>query len=118
MLFGIFGYRSVIREDSMKVGHLSITQEQIDAFCRKWHVDEFSVFGSALRPDFRPESDVDVLVSLQSGHAMTLESFLDMRDELSVMFGGRQIDLVQKRLLKNPYRRHEILENREVLYAG
>jgi predicted nucleotidyltransferase len=41
-----------------------------------------------------------------------------MRDELSAMFGGREVDLVQKRLLKNPFRRHEILTTREVLYAA
>ena len=49
---------------------------------------------------------------------MTLEKYLDMRDELSAMFGGREVDLVQKRLLKNPFRRHEILTTREVLYAA
>jgi uncharacterized protein len=102
----------------MRLGPFDISREQIEAFCLKWGVEEFSVFGSALRDDFRPDSDVDVLVSLRPGQEMTLEAYLDMRDELSAMFGGREIDLVQKRLLKNPFRRFEILNNREVLYAA
>ena len=77
-----------------------------------------SLFGSVLRDDFRPDSDVDVLVSLEPGEEMSIERFLDMRDELSAMFGGREVDLVQKRLLKNPFRRHEILTTREVVYAA
>ena len=72
----------------------------------------------AASSSFRPDSDVDILINLQPGQTMTLESFLDMRDELSAMFDGREIDLVQKRLLKNPFRRHEILTHREILYAA
>jgi predicted nucleotidyltransferase len=101
----------------MRVADQEISTQQIAAFCRKWKVTELSLFGSALREDFGPDSDVDVLISLRPGESMTLENYLDMRDELSTMFGGREIDLVQKRLLKNPFRRHEILANREIVYA-
>ena len=92
--------------------------DQIEAFCRKYRVAELSLFGSALRDDFGPDSDVDVLIALDAGETMTLEKYLDMRDELSALFDGREIDLVQKRLLKNPFRRHEILTTRQVLYAA
>jgi len=102
----------------MRLAEQEIAPHIIAAFCEKWKIDEFSIFGSALRDDFRPDSDVDVLISLKPGEIMTLENYLDMRDELSGMFGGREIDLVQKRLLKNPFRRHEILANREIVYAG
>ena len=102
----------------MKLTGLETPQEQIVAFCKKWKIDELSIFGSALRQDFRADSDVDILINLQPDQTMTLESFLDMRDELSAMFDGREIDLVQKRLLKNPFRRHEILTHREILYAA
>ena len=102
----------------MKLTNFEIPQEQIAAFCKKWKIDELSLFGSALRHDFRAGSDIDILINLQPGQTMTLESFLDMRDELSTIFDGREIDLVQKRLLKNPFRRHEILTHREVLYAA
>ena len=102
----------------MKLAGFQIPQEQIAAFCKKWKIDELSIFGSALRQDFRADSDVDILINLQPGQTMTLESFLDMRDELSAMFDGREIDLVQKRLLKNPFRRHEILTHREIPYPN
>jgi uncharacterized protein len=101
----------------MKLGNLEFAREDVEAFCKKWKIDEFSLFGSALRADFRPDSDVDVLINLAPGETMTLESYMDMRDELSALFGGREIDLVQKRLLKNRFRREHILENREILYA-
>ena len=89
--------------------------KQIEAFCRKYGIAEFSLFGSILRDDFAPGSDVDVLVTLEPGRTMTPESYLDMRDELSAMFDGREVDLVQKRLLTNPFRRQEILATRRVL---
>ena len=102
----------------MKLGNLEFAREDVEAFCKKWKINEFSLFGSALRADFRPDSDVDVLINLAPGQTMTLESYMDMRDELSVLFGGREIDLVEKPLVKNPYRRQHILANREVVYAG
>ena len=95
-----------------------LPMKQIEDFCRKYGVAEFSLFGSILRDDFGPDSDVDVLVALEPGRAMTPESYLDMRDELSALFNGREIDLVQKRLLTNPFRRQEILATRQVLYAA
>jgi hypothetical protein len=97
---------------------IELPMVEIKAFCRKYGVAEFSLFGSVLRDDFTSDSDVDVLIALEPDGKMTLEKYLDMRDELSAMFGGRQIDLVQKRLLKNPFRRHEILATREVLYGA
>ncbi len=102
----------------MQTATQSLPMQQIEAFCRKHCISEFSLFGSILRDDFAPDSDVDVLVALEPGRTMTPESFLDMRDELSAMFGGREIDLVQKRLLTNPFRRREILATRRVLYAA
>lgn len=97
---------------------VDLPMQRIEEFCRKHAVEEFSLFGSVLRDDFDPNSDVDVLIALKPGEQMTPEKYLDMRDELSAMFGGREIDLVQKRLLKNPFRRHEILRTRQVLYVA
>jgi predicted nucleotidyltransferase len=100
------------------IARVAVPLERIHAFCRKYGVAEFSLFGSILRDDFNADSDVDVLFSLEPGRTMTPESYLDMRDELSAMFGGREIDLVQKRLLTNPFRRQRILATRQVLYAA
>ena len=91
--------------------------DQIAAFCQKWSIAELALFGSVLRDDFGPDSDVDVLVTFRPGASMTFEGFLDMREELSNIF-GRQIDLVEKRLVTNPFRRHEILTTKKVLYAA
>ena len=89
----------------------------IEALCHKWMVREFSLFGSVLRDDFRSDSDIDVLVSFQPEHPWSLFDLLDMQDELSALL-GRPVDLVTKGSLRNPFRRHEILTTRRVLYAG
>jgi len=96
---------------------VDIAMEPIEAFCRKWQIREFSLFGSVLREDFRPDSDVDVLVSFAPGAGITFENRVQMLDELSAIF-GRPVDLVDKKLLKNPFRRHAILRSREILYAA
>ena len=89
----------------------------IAGFCRKWRITELSVFGSATRPDFLPASDVDILVSFTNDAPWSLAHLVEMRGELAAMF-GRDVDLVEKRGLKNPYRRFEILRTREVIYAA
>ena len=103
--------------ETMRLASIEVPMDRVAAFCRKWAEAELSVFGSILREDFGPESDVDVLVSFSPGAGMTFEGYLEMRDELSAIF-GRQIDLVEKRLITNPFRRHEILTNKRVLYAA
>jgi uncharacterized protein len=90
---------------------------QLDRFCRTWGVVELSLFGSILHDGFKPESDVDVLVRFENNRTLTLESYTDMREELSHLFGGREIDLVEVARLADPYRRHEILRTREIIYA-
>ncbi len=102
----------------MKVGQVEVSADAVAAFCRRWHVAELSLFGSALRDDFRPDSDVDLLVHFGRDGGMTFEGFLEMRDELPVLFGGREVDLTERRLVQNPFRRHEILTTRRVLYAA
>ncbi|HBF34794.1 TPA: DNA polymerase subunit beta [Candidatus Sumerlaeota bacterium] len=96
---------------------LPVDQSKIVHFCQKWQVLEFSLFGSVLRDDFRPDSDVDVLVTFAEGSPFSYMDWPDMQDELKSIF-GREIDLISSRGLRNPYRRKEILETREVLYAA
>ncbi len=90
---------------------------KIAAFCKRWKISEFSLFGSVLREDFRPDSDVDVLVSFHEQAGWSLWDLIDMQEELESMF-GRKVDLVEKEALRNPYRRHSILNGREVVYAS
>jgi len=97
--------------------HMEIDKKQIEAFCQKWRVKEFSVFGSVLQDSFRAESDIDVLVDFAANAQISLDDWLDMIDELKALF-GREVDLVDKQGLRNPFRRHGILTFREVLYAA
>jgi predicted nucleotidyltransferase len=102
----------------MRVGPIETSLDAIQHFCRKWNIAEFSLFGSILREDFGPDSDVDVLIHLVPGVEMTLENWISMREELSALFDGRKIDLVERALVRNPFRRHEILNNRRIVYAA
>jgi predicted nucleotidyltransferase len=95
---------------------IDIPKEQVVAFCAKWQVREFSLFGSVLRADFRPDSDVDVLVTFGPDSDWDLFDLVRMRDELMALF-GRDVDLVEKEGLRNPFRRRNILGTREVIYA-
>lgn len=96
---------------------IPVEPRRVRAFCDKWRVKEFSLFGSVLRDDFSPTSDVDVLVELKPGHGLGLYDWVQMRDELASMF-GRPVDLLSANGLRNPFRRHAILSTREVLYAA
>ena len=98
--------------------HLPVDREQIEAFCRKWKIKEFSFFGSVLTDDFRPDSDVDVLVVYEEQRDPG-EPFgsLHAAEELAAIL-GREVDLVEKSLLRNPFRRHHILTHREIFYAA
>ena len=73
------------------------------------------MFGSAIRDDFRPDSDVDVLVSIDPRTHIGLFEIAQMQIELEKMF-KRPVDLVEKEGLRNPYRRSEILRTAQVVY--
>jgi len=74
------------------------------------------LFGSALRDDFGPDSDLDFLVSFEPGSPLDIDRLLDMKEELATRL-GRPVDLVEKEALRNPWRKYEILTTREVIYA-
>jgi uncharacterized protein len=97
--------------------HLDVSSETIRAFCAKWNVGELALFGSVLRDDFSPESDVDVLVAFAPGTRRSLFDLVEMKDELSDLL-GRKVDLVSREGLRNPFRRHQILTTRQILYAA
>ena len=77
---------------------------------------EFAIFGSALRDDFNALSDIDILVSFNDAAEITLLDLAQMQIELERLF-SRPVDLVEKAALRNPYRRREILETSQVVYA-
>jgi predicted nucleotidyltransferase len=102
------------------LARLHVTQEQIAAFCRKWAIVRFELFGSALRADFDEQSDVDVLVTFGPEGKSGIGELLDMEDELQILF-GRHTDLVERHLIetsRNWVRRRNILQSAQVLYAA
>jgi predicted nucleotidyltransferase len=90
-------------------------REQIRQFCKKYHIRKLSLFGSVLRDDFKPTSDIDVLVEFESGEKIGLFKIAHMESELSDLM-GRRVDLRTPRDLSR-YFRQEVLENAEVQYA-
>ena len=96
--------------------HIGIPQETIAEFCRHHHIRKLSLFGSVLRTDFRPDSDVDVLVEFEPGHVPGMIRFVQMEKELSLLLGGRKVDLVTAKFL-NRRIRDRVLADAEVQYA-
>jgi predicted nucleotidyltransferase len=109
-------------EDNMHMSSLPIQLEQgkIVDFCRTWKVSEFSIFGSVLRDDFRPDSDVDVLITFRGDARPTLFTLAAMQQELEQML-GRRVDLAERDSVEsspNEHRRRSILDSHRVLYAA
>jgi uncharacterized protein len=98
----------------------SISREDLIRFCRRWQVRELALFGSALRPDFTPESDVDVLISFHEKTNWGLFDHVQMRLDLEGIF-KRKVDLVTRRALEqsqNHMLRENILKTAKVIFAG
>ncbi|MBA4181488.1 MAG: hypothetical protein C0506_12935 [Anaerolinea sp.] len=101
-----------------EIPNLDIDEAALRAFCEKWGVAELAVFGSVLRDDFGPESDVDFLVTYR-GRSPSYFDWLDMRQELSDLI-GRRVDLAQRSEIErdqNWIRRRHILESARRVYA-
>ena len=95
---------------------IAIDRQKIAEFCRKHHIRKLSLFGSVLRDDFRPNSDVDVLVEFEPGHTLGLIGMAGLELELSAML-GRQADVRTPAEISR-YFRQRVLESAEVQYAG
>ncbi|MBE9167057.1 nucleotidyltransferase family protein [Pleurocapsales cyanobacterium LEGE 06147] len=104
----------------MTITAIELPMEKIAAFCHKWEVTEFALFGSVLRDDFRPDSDIDVMVQFHSDAHPTFSTLDRMEAELKTIF-HRDIDLVTRQgieISRNYLRRHEILSSAKVIYAA
>jgi predicted nucleotidyltransferase len=97
--------------------NLCISKDQLAEFCDRWRVNEFALFGSVVREDFRPDSDIDVLVEFFPGAMLSLWDFVHMKSELEELL-GRSVDLVKKGTIRNPYRRASIERDVQVVYAA
>jgi uncharacterized protein len=96
---------------------LQASPSQIQAFCQRWQIVELALFGSILRDDFRADSDIDVLITFAPNPTWTLFDVMNMQRELEHML-GRQVDLLEREELRNPYRKAEILKTYQVIYAS
>jgi uncharacterized protein len=100
---------------------VAIDENQILAFCQRWKITEFSLFGSVLRDDFQPKnSDIDVLISFFPDAHWTLFDWADMEAEIQQIF-QRKVDLISRRGLersRNEQRRQAILDSAQVIYAA
>ena len=99
---------------------IAIDQEKLADFCRRWKIVELSLFGSVLRDDFRPDRDVDVLVTFAPDAHWRLFDLVHMQDELKAIV-GREVDLVERRAVEtseNYIRRKRILTSLEPIYVA
>lgn len=99
---------------------IALPRNAIAEFCERWRITELALFGSVLRDDFRPDSDIDVLVNFAPDAGHSLFDLVHMQDELHGMF-GREVDLVERATIessRNYLRRKAILESAEVVYAA
>ncbi|HEX5506860.1 MAG TPA: nucleotidyltransferase family protein [Thermomicrobiales bacterium] len=97
--------------------HIAVDRAAIAEFCRRHHIRKLAFFGSVLRDDFRPDSDVDVLVEFEPGRTPGYFNLVDMEDELAAVLGGRKVDLRTAQELSR-YFRDEVVATAEVQYAG
>ena len=100
----------------MQKQKIRIPRKKIAEFCLRWGVVEFSLFGSILRDDFRPDSDVDVLVTFSPEARISLFELVQMKIDLEKIF-HRPVDVIEKDALENPFRKREILRTAKVVYA-
>ena len=99
---------------------IAIPADGIAAFCKRWQVTEMALFGSVLRDDFGPDSDIDVLVAFEDDARHTLFDMVRMEEELKAIF-GREVDLAERagiEMSRNYIRRESILRSSETIYAG
>ena len=104
----------------MTRAQIYLPREKIAEFCEKWQICNFAFFGSVLRDGFRPDSDIDVLVTFEEDARHTLFDLVHMQDELKQIF-GRDVDIVSRRGIessRNHIRRDAILNSAEAIYAA
>jgi hypothetical protein len=100
----------------MSAPHISVARERIAAFCQRNHIRQLAFFGSVLRDDFRPDSDVDVLVEFEAGHSVGFFDLARMAREMTEVL-GRKADLRTPAEI-SPYFRDEVLRSSLVEYAA
>jgi predicted nucleotidyltransferase len=102
--------------EKLQKNGIFLNYEDIVHLCKKYYINELSIFGSSIRDDFNKNSDIDILVSFDNSSKITLFDIMNLEKEFSQL-ANREIDIVEKEALKNPIRKNKILSTREVIYA-
>jgi predicted nucleotidyltransferase len=96
---------------------IEVPKERLAEFAKKWRIVELSLFGSIVNGDFRDDSDVDVLVKFEEDAPWSLSHIVEMKWELEEIF-GREVDIVERDVVKNPFLRRSIFSTRRIVYAA
>ncbi len=98
------------------VKNILTDKEKVRDFCERYYIQKLAIYGSVLRDDFGPDSDIDVLVDFMPGHVPGFFQLFDMEEELSVIFGGRKVDLRTPEDLSR-YFRDKVVAEAKVQYV-
>jgi uncharacterized protein len=109
--------KKILTQKIQPKNDLKYEPARVDEFCRQWKVSELAFFGSVLREEFRDDSDIDILISFDPDASWSLFDLVTMQDQLEDIF-SREVDLVEKDGLINPFRRRSILEEMVIIYAA
>lgn len=101
----------------MKLKNIKVSIDALSALCQRWHISKLSLFGSVLRDDFTPESDIDILVEFEPGFTPGFFKLYQIQEELSELFEHRTIDLVTLKSLNHRIR-DRVLATAEVCYVA
>jgi predicted nucleotidyltransferase len=103
--------------EKLQKNGIFLRYDDIAHLCKKYYINELSIFGSSIRDDFTNNSDVDILVSFDAKSKITLFDIMNLEKEFSHLV-NREVEIVEKEALKNPIRKKKILSTREVIYAS
>jgi uncharacterized protein len=107
-------YPAVEPSAGMACGRICFQKGEIKVFCKRHHIKSLALFGSILRDDFRPDSDIDVLVEFKKGHTPGFLALADIEQELYFLLGERKVDMRTPQDL-SPYFRDKVIQEAEVL---
>jgi len=101
----------------MYLPNIKIDEKVLAKLARQYKIHELGIFGSVLREDFSDESDIDIIVEFEQDTEYSLFDIMKIKEEFEMLF-GKEIDLIEKNGLRNPYRRESILNSMKVIYAA
>ena len=103
--------------EKLQKNGIFLSYSDVINLCKKYCINELSIFGSSIRDDFTQNSDVDVLVSFEQNSEITLFDIMELEKEFSLII-NRKVGIVEKESLKNPIRKKKILSTREIIYVS